>query len=424
MSIEGILSQLSYPNHVRVQADVLALQNKYAALVPKASTHIHNDGTESFLLMLEGTIPITYKGATYNIPIEVIVSAAYPSTAPLCFVRPVKGMEVKRDHRHVAMDGSVHLPYLTSWRGENTLVTLADNMASAFSLQPPVFATRPDSQRPQRPQQQQQQQQVQQPTPPPPYRPVPVTGGNGNARGVELNGEGTHAGGGAGAGDGDGILGDPRSTALRELTDKLRRHLQEVVSAGTKETEEEYRRRPCLESKLQDVESQIVALTTHKHDLEEALTVAVTANSEFEAWLHEQRFKEEAVKIGAVAAAERSLGDVGGDDSSRSGKSSAPTGSGGVGGDGTGGTDTGSALASLPVKPAGALSSKLLELVAESCAIEDTLYALDRGLMRECVSVGEFMKQVRVLSRKQFFVQAHIQKVHRAQREQDRLHSN
>lgn len=51
-------------------------------------------GTENFLLVLGGTVPISYREVTYNIPVEIAVSLPFPYAAPLCFVRPVKGMEV------------------------------------------------------------------------------------------------------------------------------------------------------------------------------------------------------------------------------------------------------------------------------------------------------------------------------------------
>jgi hypothetical protein len=418
MAIEEILSQLGYPNRARVQADVVALQNKFNALAPKASTHIHNNGTESFLLMLEGTIPITYKRATYNIPIEVIVSEAYPSTAPLCFVRPVKGMEVKRDHRHVSMDGRVHLPYLENWRAEHALVPLAENMATAFSLQPPVFAVR-------------------QPPPPPAYQELPTSGADQSAK---ENGSCAASGGGGGGGSGGGgsAVETERETAIREVTEKLRRHLKEVVIAGVKETEEEYRRRARLEANQRAVDAQIEGLTGRLKDLTAALAAVTKANTELDVWLAERRAEEEsqagaggdsaALMTGSSTAAAASSGGVGGGGGGGlkggGGRSSGGAAAGG-GGVGSGSSSGGSAavinpLASLPVQPADPFSAKLLELVAESCAIEDTLYALDRGLMRECVSVGEFMKQVRMLSRQQFFVQAHIQKVHRAQQERQR----
>lgn len=65
---------------------------------------------------MDGTVPIAYKGCHYNIPVEIIISLPYPESPVLAFVRPVQGMEVKRNHTKVGMDGRVYLPYLADWR--------------------------------------------------------------------------------------------------------------------------------------------------------------------------------------------------------------------------------------------------------------------------------------------------------------------
>jgi len=94
MDLDGLLAQVGHPNRNRVRNDVNALVRQYGSLTCRLGKHIANDGSEQRLLTVEGTLPINYKGNTYNIPVELLVSAAYPAAAPLCFVRPVKGMEV------------------------------------------------------------------------------------------------------------------------------------------------------------------------------------------------------------------------------------------------------------------------------------------------------------------------------------------
>ena len=69
------------------------------------------------------------------------------------------------------------------------------------------------------------------------------------------------------------------------------------------------------------------------------------------------------------------------------------------------------------VLPADALSAKMLDLAAEAAALEDTLYALDRGLRRGAVGLDAFMKHSRDLARQQFFCQAHMAKIVARQQE-------
>ena len=47
-------------------------------LIPKVERLIHNNGMESELLVLHGTVAINYQGRQYNIPVEVYVSEPYP----------------------------------------------------------------------------------------------------------------------------------------------------------------------------------------------------------------------------------------------------------------------------------------------------------------------------------------------------------
>ena len=138
--LDVMVQRIRYAQPARVMHDIMDVWQHYSALRHMAKTHFHADGRESFLVVLDGTVPITYNGANYNIPIEVLLAENYPNEAPLCFVRPVAGMEVRRKHRHVSMDGRVNLPYLSAWRAhDHNLSTLLQHMVAVFSSDPPVF---------------------------------------------------------------------------------------------------------------------------------------------------------------------------------------------------------------------------------------------------------------------------------------------
>lgn len=70
-------------------------------LIPKVKKLIHNNGMESELLVLDGTIKIQYQGREYNIPVDIYISEPYPDAPPRCYVRPTANMEIKMGHRHV-----------------------------------------------------------------------------------------------------------------------------------------------------------------------------------------------------------------------------------------------------------------------------------------------------------------------------------
>jgi ESCRT-I complex subunit TSG101 len=159
-------------------------------LVPKVEKLMHNNGMESRLLVLGGTVPMVYAGAQYNIPVEIYISEPYPDAPPRCYVRPTREMELKMGHRHVDREvgvhtcvvqicippngglplsllrasvalestgggegggltsldgwqGLVYLPYLHEWNARtHNLLELCGAMSSVFSQDPPVFSTK------------------------------------------------------------------------------------------------------------------------------------------------------------------------------------------------------------------------------------------------------------------------------------------
>jgi len=100
---------------------------------------IHNDGNESKLLVLTGTIPIVYKGVTYNIPIDIYIPETHPVVGPKLFVRPTSNMIVQSNHKNVDSEGLVNLPYLNSWSSNSSLLDLIHILCAAFSNAPPLY---------------------------------------------------------------------------------------------------------------------------------------------------------------------------------------------------------------------------------------------------------------------------------------------
>jgi ESCRT-I complex subunit TSG101 len=98
------------------------------------------------VLLLRGTLPMTYRGVIYNIPIDMYLPPPYPLRPPTVFVRPVASMAVKKNHKHVGMDGRVYMPYLHDWRpASHELRDLAVMMSSLFGSEPPCYAKQQDT---------------------------------------------------------------------------------------------------------------------------------------------------------------------------------------------------------------------------------------------------------------------------------------
>lgn len=114
----------------------------YKSLLPRLDLYTSDKGVSQKLVMLEGTIPISYRGAKYNIPVQVVVMAYHPSGPPTMYVKPTATMEVKQRHDHVDRNGLVYLPYLANWDiARSTLIGAVAAMTDVFSRAPPVYAS-------------------------------------------------------------------------------------------------------------------------------------------------------------------------------------------------------------------------------------------------------------------------------------------
>lgn len=91
------------------------------------------------LLALTGTIPVRYRGNTYNIPIAIYLPKDYPTTPPICYVKPTPEMIIKQS-KHVDGSGRIYLPYLSDWKENiSDLLGVIQVMICIFGESPPVY---------------------------------------------------------------------------------------------------------------------------------------------------------------------------------------------------------------------------------------------------------------------------------------------
>mmetsp|Transcript_19509 Transcript_19509/g.21158 ORF Transcript_19509/g.21158 Transcript_19509/m.21158 type:complete len:555 (-) Transcript_19509:159-1823(-) len=138
--LENLLNQVSYTNRRRVKDDIKAVMERYKSLLPRIAKFVQNNGTESKVISLNGTVPITYSGVQYNIPLEVFIVERYPLSPPKAFLRPTSNMTVKPNHRHADLQGCIYLPYLHEWKQESNLIGLLEICSTVFSFDPPLFS--------------------------------------------------------------------------------------------------------------------------------------------------------------------------------------------------------------------------------------------------------------------------------------------
>jgi ESCRT-I complex subunit TSG101 len=129
-----------YKNPDKARADTLSVVKCYIGLTPKYEQFVFDNGDEVNLLNVNGTIPVEYKGNTYNIPITIWLLQDYPSKPPMGYVVPTSSMQLKVSN-HVDHTGKVFLPYLTAWpHPDSNLLGLIQACRVAFGELPPVFA--------------------------------------------------------------------------------------------------------------------------------------------------------------------------------------------------------------------------------------------------------------------------------------------
>ncbi|TFK92396.1 UEV-domain-containing protein [Polyporus arcularius HHB13444] len=119
-----------------------AVLSRHPTIRPKTDVYTYDDGRTQLLLCLHGLLPVTFRGASYNIPIAVWLPRDYPRNPPLAYVVPTTDMLV-RAGPDMDVSGRCLVQYLRDWERKSegcNLAALLDAMQDAFSRQPPVYA--------------------------------------------------------------------------------------------------------------------------------------------------------------------------------------------------------------------------------------------------------------------------------------------
>lgn len=138
-SIRDLLTTAKHKHLSHSERDLSNVTKSFKSLTPKLEMTSGPAGVLRELVCLNGTIPVTFSGASYNIPIGIFISDNHPYDAPICFVRPTNNMTIKTS-RHVDVSGKVFLPYLSQWNEDTSdILGLVREMQVAFGQMCPVF---------------------------------------------------------------------------------------------------------------------------------------------------------------------------------------------------------------------------------------------------------------------------------------------
>ncbi|KAL8942913.1 MAG: hypothetical protein Q9216_001388 [Gyalolechia sp. 2 TL-2023] len=123
----------------RTYADVAGALSGSPNFSIRTDVYTFENGRSALLLNISGTLPVTFRGATYMFPISLWIPQEYPRAAPIVFVTPVKNMAV-RAGQYVSVEGRVYHPYLAGWRETSSILALLSVLQEVFAREPPVTA--------------------------------------------------------------------------------------------------------------------------------------------------------------------------------------------------------------------------------------------------------------------------------------------
>ncbi|PWW75334.1 UEV-domain-containing protein [Tuber magnatum] len=395
-----------YADPQRAYNDVATALFNTPSLSPRTEVYTHEDGRPELLLHLHGTIPVLFRGATYNIPLTIWLPHTYPRQPPMAFVTPAKDMLI-RPGNHVDPSGRCYHPYLANWinySDRSNIVDLCDVLRGVFGREPPVYSkTAPPVVRP---------AEGDDSPPPPPLPPLPPVPPHPNAQqqpqqrplppGENTNGQGRGAPG--------GYIGGPPPPPLPPAPHRASGTPQLQAppynpSGGPgpypppsfRQTISNLERRP--HNLLTRISAALHTLATASHTnlttatlpqvitQRDSLTRAqshMTQELQDLARLHALCAQDGEILKERIAAAEGVIHDA--EDREVPGVDAVVVG-------------------------VTVVHAQLYELVTEDRAIEDTIYVLGKALDRERISLEVFLKHTRTLAREQFLLRALVKKI-------------
>ncbi|XP_036391180.1 tumor susceptibility gene 101 protein-like isoform X1 [Megalops cyprinoides] len=351
----------------------------YKDLKPVMDAYVFNDGSSRDLMSLAGTVPVSYRGNVYNIPICLWLLDSYPYNPPICFVKPTSTMMIKTG-KHIDANGKIYLPYLHEWKHpQSDLYGLIQVMIVVFGEEPPVFSR---------------------PTTQPPYQPFQATGPPNSSYmpgmpAVSPYGSGHAASPGSGfpgypgypsgnaypatAGSThytpqtpvttigpsrDGTIGEDtiRASLVSAVSDKLRWRMKEEMDRAQAELDALKRTEEDLRKGHQRLEEMVSRLDQEVAEVDKNIELLKRKDEELSVALEKMESQSENNDIDDV------------------------------------------------IVPTAPLYKQILNLYAEENAIEDTIFYLGEALRRGVIDLEVFLKHVRLLSRKQFQLRALMQK--------------
>lgn len=365
-------SSLPYSEDVKwlIRQHLLSLIEIHPSLQPKTASFTHNDGRTVNLLQVIGTVPMVYHQVTYNIPVIIWLMESYPRHPPLVFVNPTRDMVIKRAHPFVNPSGVVSIPYLQNWvYPSSNLVELARNLSHFFGRDPPLYAqVRADSNPNPNP------SQTAHPPPSTSFpgighvsqviRPAIPPGGFQQQQQPALR---PPYGAAVKTEDREEVF---RRNAIDKLLGSFSEDIARLREAREKDVDGLFNAQGVLKQREEVLKLGLKEMQDEKEDLEQQLQMVLMNSDVLEEWLRENEGKL------------KNLGNV----------------------------DVDTAF-----EPCDNLSKQMLDCTVSDLALEDVIYSLDKAIQSGAIPFDQYLRNIRLLSREQFFHRATASKVRAAQ---------
>ncbi|KAK9271256.1 hypothetical protein L1049_026846 [Liquidambar formosana] len=378
--LSSVLSQrgpsaLPYTEDVKwlIRQHLLSLTDVFPSLQPKTATFTHNDGRTVNLLQADGTVPIIFQDVTYNIPVVIWLMESYPRHPPCVYVNPTRDMIIKRPHPHVNPSGLVAIPYLQNWvYPSSNLVDLAHGLSHYFGRDPPLYSQRRPNPNP-----------SPNPNPNPNFGLSPGNSSNSMAVRPVIPPRAYQPPSPYGSGripppsqppPPPRQTEDPSEVYRRNAINKVVEmvHGDIIGLRKTREVEMEglMNAQAVLRHREEQLSKGMREMMEEKEGLEQQLQIVLMNSDVMEAWLRDNEGKV------------RNLGSVDVDDA---------------------------------FEPCDSSSKQMLDCTASDLAIEDVIYSLDKAVQEGSIPFDQYLRNVRLLSREQFFHRAMSAKVRAVQ---------
>ncbi|KAK9473244.1 UEV-domain-containing protein [Dipodascopsis tothii] len=341
-----------YKDVNRTFADTVKVLETYPSLAPRTSVYTHENGKSQLLLNLKGTLPVSFRSSSYNIPIDLWVPHEYPQAAPFAFVVPTQTMGL-RPGNHVDTNGRCYHPFLSYWHEQPgaSIAGVCTVLADVFSKEPPVYAKPAEAATPAPPPaapamdaglQRAPQYAAQPPVAQPAYAAPPGYGYNPTPPSLPMHPD--HA------------------RVLNDVQADFQRRAAQFQAQGARQVE--------------SMKTAVEMLSRAQRNVDVEQRELVRSAAAFEA--------NKQILADKIAQAERVIQDA----------QTRPD------------VDIDEVVCAET-----AAFNQLYELVADDLAIDDTIYVLGKALDRERVRLDVFLKHTRTLAREQFLKRALVKKI-------------